>query len=94
MKYSEFLKAIASQLTEENYFICLILNESKLAKQYPRYTKKLRKTVAEKLTRLRTKHPTTGRTLWNLSIDYKLPQKETRIKWLETLAKIHESKGN
>ena len=97
LKYSDYVRIIADSISHKNLYICIVIKYHPLSRKYPDYAKKLRKTIKTKLAKF-PKNPdgTEATTLISayLSSGMKVDQVTYRKQWLETIARIHERKGN
>lgn len=97
LKYSDYVRAIADKITEEDKYICIVNNYYPLSRKYPEYAKKLRKTIKTKLAKLsKNSDGAVPTTLFRAYIKsgMKVDEITYRKQWLESIAKIHARKGN
>lgn len=97
LKYSEYVRMIADKITPEHIYICIEIEYHPLSRGYPEYAEKLSNTIKNKLAKLQ-KHnddttPTTLIRAWMKS-GMKVDEVTFRKQWLESIARIHEKKGN
>lgn len=95
MKYSEFLLRVAENITQDNYYLCVILTYNNIAKQHPEYVEKLQRTIKRKLASLPKMSDGSSRTtLASCVFRARQSNVEYRVNWLKSLAAIHAKKGN
>ena len=100
LKYSDYVRMIAKELSHEVRYICNIINYHPLSRKYPDYAEKLRKTIKTKLAKLsKNEDGTKATTLFEaylkcLKSGMKVTEITYRKQWLESIARIYEMKGN
>lgn len=97
LKYSDYVRMIANGISYEDWYICIIIRDHPLSRRYPDYAEKLRKTIKTKLAKLPKNSD--GTKPFSLIGAYlrsgmKVDQVTYRKQWLESIARIHEKKGN
>jgi len=99
LKYSEFLKQVIEALKDEylldnhSIWICNTIPMKRSSEEQKPHARKLRKTIRAKIDNHNKKN---SACKWS-TLTYILGHKsdiDSRIKWLENLIRIHESKGN
>ena len=97
IKYSDYVRAIADKITEEDKYICIVNNYHPLSRKYPEYAEKLRKTIKTKLAKSpKNSDGAVPTTLFRAYVKsgMKVDEVTYRKQWLESIARIHEMKGN
>lgn len=102
MKYSEFLRRVINELKEgfacdkSAMYICGTPSMYSPANEYKPHVARLKKTIRTKIDQYNKKNPSSK---WS-TLTYILDSNSEfytitpRVKWLEKLVRIHESKGN
>lgn len=99
LKYSEFLKQVIEALKDEyildnrSVWICNTFPMQYSSEEQKPHAKKLRKTIRAKINNHNRKNPDRKCSTLTYILGYK-DEIDSRIKWLENLIRIHESKGN
>lgn len=97
MKYSEFLQIVIDRLRcypSDEFYICNLLRYNTRLREHPKHCKTLKASIDRKLDQLGKKYNFHTSTLLHLEAEYSLDLRQSRIKWLEGLAKYHASRGN
>ncbi len=99
LKYSEFLKQVIEELKDEylldnrSVWICNTFPMQYPSEEQKPHATKLRKTIRAKIDNHNRKNPACKWSTLTYILGYKA-EIDSRIKWLENLIRIHESKGN
>lgn len=98
LKYSEFLRQVIEALEYQYSFddraawICITVPMFYPSEEQKPHADKLKKTIKNKIDNYNKKNPGYQRS--TLTLVVKGEGISGRIKWLENLVRIHESKGN